>query len=184
MSDPLGLFPRQKHIQLGPFTSPGVAIVRGAGSPRNWDIRQGWGFSGAVVVFTGKGLSKFEVDILLWEPEHFLQWKLFAQILKPPIRGIGPTGAGVSALGITHPVLNGAPLNINEVVVEDVSQPVQSDTGLWTYTIKFIEYRKPIPAIARPIAAIPAAPAAAVAPPDENEKVMLQLSAQITALGG
>lgn len=131
--------------------SPGVATVKGLNNPRNWTVQQGYGYTGASVVFAGTGLSKFTVDIDLWLPEHFILWNLFAQILAPPKPG--PLGF---ALGIKHPIINGPPHGITEVVVEDVSQPVQSDLGKWTYTISFLQYRKPIPTIARPIAAIPA----------------------------
>lgn len=171
MSDLLTGFPRQPYIVLGPMQSPGVATVRGLDSPRNWDIRQGYGFSGATVVYKGTGLSKFQVDIDLWLPEHFIAWNLFSTILAPPKPG--PAGF---ALGIKHPIINGPPHGIIEVVVENVSEPVQSDTGLWTYTISFLQYRKPLPAIARPIAAIPAA---AAPQPTAQDQVELEIQAKI-----
>lgn len=173
-------FPRQSYIELGPLRSPGVATVRGLDSPRNWDVRQGYGFSGAVVVYKGTGLSKFTVDIELWLPEHFVLWNVFAKVLEAPKPGL----AGGFALGIKHPIINGPPHAISEVVVENVSQPVQNDLGRWTYTISFLQYRKPLPAIARPIAAIPAASAPMPTAQTAAEVEMLKLSAQAQALGG
>ncbi len=172
-------FPRQPYIDLGPFRSPGVATVKGLSQPRNWDERQGYGFSGAVLVYKGTGLAKFQVDIDLWLPEHFIAWSLFATVLAPPKPG--PAGF---ALGISHPIVNGPPHNITEVIVEDVSDPVQSDLGKWTYTISFKQYRKPLPAVARPIAVIPAAAAPMPTAQSAAEVEMLKLTAQAKALGG
>jgi hypothetical protein len=160
--------------------SPGVATVHGLDNPRNWDERQGYGFSGAVLVYKGTGLSKFTVDIDLWLETHFIEWNLFATILAAPKPGL----AGGFALGIKHPIVNGPPHGITEVVVDNVSQPVQSDTGKWTYTISFRQYRKPLPAIARPIAAIPAASAPLPTAQDAAEVEMLKLAAEVKALGG
>ncbi len=171
-------FPKQSFIDLGPFRSPGVATVKGLDSPRNWDEQQGYGFSGAVLVYKGTGLAKFTVDIDLWLPEHFIAWNLFAQVLAPPKPGL----AGGFALGIKHPIINGPPHNIQSVVVDNVSQPVQNDLGKWTYTISFRQYRKPLPAIARPIADIPAAAAPTPTAQDANEIEMQKLFAQVQSL--
>jgi hypothetical protein len=177
--DALTGFPQQPYIVLGAMQSPGVATVKGLDSPREWDIRQGYGFSGATVVFKGTGLSKFSVDIDLWLPEHFILWNVFAAILVPPLPG--PAGF---ALGIQHPIINGPPHGIHEVVVENVSQPVQSDLGKWTYTIAFLQYRKPLPALSRPIAAIPAVGTPQPTAQDQNEVKMKALAAEAKALGG
>ncbi len=170
-------FPKQSYIVLGPMRSPGVATVKGLNSPRNWDVQQGYGFSGAALVYKGTGLAKFQVDIDLWEPEHFVLWNVFATILAPPKPG--PAGF---ALGIKHPIVNGPPHGIFDVVVEDVSQPVQNDTGKWTYTISFLQYRKPIPAIARPIAAIPAASVPQPTAADAGDAAILATAAQARAI--
>lgn len=172
-------FPQQPYIVLGPMQSPGVAFVRDLDSPRNWDVQQGYGLSGATVVYKGAGLSKFRVDVDLWLPEHFVLWNAFATILAPPKPG--PAGF---ALGIKHPIVNGPPHGITEVVVADVSEPVQSDLGRWRYTIAFLQYRKPKLALARPIAAIPAAAASQPTAQNAAELEIQQLKAQATALGG
>ncbi len=180
MTELLTGFPQQPYIVLGPLQSPGVATVKGLDSPRNWDVQQGYGLSGAVVVYKGTGLAKFTVDIDLWLPEHFIEWNVFAVILAAPKPGL----AGGFALGILHPIVNGPPHGITEVVVENVSQPVQSDTGKWTYTISFLQYRKPLPAIARPIATIAAAEVPQPTAQSANEVQMQSLAAQAKALGG
>lgn len=147
LADLLGGPPHQDWIYLGGQRSPGLAVVKGAGSPRNWDIRAGYGMTGAFVVFTGQGLAKFDVDIFAWEKEHFDDWKKFARrVLMAPSVGLRPR-----SLPISHPTLNAPPLSILQVVVEDVTQWEQgSDDGLWACTIKLIEYREPIPILLTP----------------------------------
>ncbi len=171
-------FPKQSYIVLGAMQSPGVATVRGLSTPREWDIRQGYGFTGAVVVYKGTSLAPFTVDIDLWLPEHFLMWNVFATVLVPPLPG--PAGF---ALGIKHPIVNGPPHGITEVVVKDCSEPVQNDTGKWTYTLTLLPYKKPIPALARPIAAIPAAGVPMPTAQSNAELEMQKLAAEAKALG-
>jgi hypothetical protein len=174
-------FPLQPFVMFGPFRTPGVAFPRKPGSPRTWDIRQQYGASGAVVVYTGAGLAKFNVEVVLWLPEHFVEWEIFARgALAKPIPGLG---AG-AAMGIGHPLVNMAPWNIQSVVIEDVEGFEQNDLGKWSTIIHCIEYRKPLPAIARPIAAIPAVEAPVPTAQDAAEIKMQQLAAQAKALGG
>lgn len=144
-------FPQQDYILLGGVQSPGRATVLGAGSPREWDVRKGYGYSGAVTVYTGENLAKFEVLIELWEKSHFAEWVRFAKIAleKPPL------GTKPKALDIAHPLLNLPPLSITSVVVEDVSQFEQDEEGLWSCTIKFLQFRAPKPALGKPLASIP-----------------------------
>ena len=52
------------------------------------------------------------------------------------------------ALDIWHPHLEA--LGIRSCVVEDLLQPVQDERGEWTIEIRFLEYRRPRVALARP----------------------------------
>jgi len=52
---------------------PASSRSGGASNPRGWDVRQGYGTSGATVVYTGDGLAKFSIKVFLWEDEHFEQ---------------------------------------------------------------------------------------------------------------
>lgn len=179
-SNPFLSFPRQSYILLGPAKSPGVARVRGASSVRNWNAPQAFGTDGATISLASGPPAKFEVDIFLWKPEHFAEWKAFAHaVLMKPIPGVG-----VSALGIQHPLINGPPLNISAVVVEEVGQFEQNDTGLWMCTLRFLEFRKPIPVKSRPIAAIPAAGPTVQEPPDPQEREIARLMLDQAAKGG
>ena len=174
--------PIQPFVMFGPFRTPGLyARPVAPNSPRNWDIRQGYGYSGAVCVFAGTGLAEFDVQVYLTTDAHFVEWEIFAAgALAKPKPGLG-VGA---AKGIGHPLVNMAPWNINSIVVKDVTGFEQSDTGLWSCAIKCLEYKKPLPALARPIAAIPAVTAPAPTAADAAEIEMQKLSAQVKALGG
>jgi hypothetical protein len=170
--------PRQSHIVLASLKSPGVCRVRGANSPRDWDIRKGYGLTGATIVYTGDNLAKFSVDIQLWEDSQFLEWEIFAKILEKPKTRIAP------ALGIQHPMVNMAPWGITSVVVEDVDQFEDNDEGLFMATIHFIQFRKPLPMLARPVASIPAIATPNPTAADAFELELQGKLAQVAALGG
>lgn len=174
--------PTQDYIVLGGFPSPGKAVVRGASSPRKWDIRDGYGLTGAVCVFMGEGLATFEVDIYCWEEFHFLQWPIWAKLTlaNPPI------GARPTSQSIKHPQLNDPPLTIDQVVVTDVTQWEQDpdETGLWMRTIKFLQYRKPRPALVKPFEGPPGSPINVKPPVDPEVLIIQQNAAQIAALAG
>lgn len=180
--------PHQDWIELAGEKSPGVAVVRGAGNPRNWDVRQGYGLTGATVIFTGVGLAKFEVDIFCWRNSHFEDWKKFAKkvLMAPASDAATAANAGKKSLSmaITHPALNDPPLSIKQVVVEDVTQWEQSPDagGLWSRTIKFLEYRQPKPALVKPFEGPPGSPLA-VKPPVDPKVMQIQANkAQIAKL--
>lgn len=177
-ADLVGGPPTQDWIELAGHRSPGLAVVRAAGTPRTWDIRQAYGFTGAVVTFTGAGLAKFEVDIYAWLPAHFSAWKTFAKAtLAAPAPVRNP-----ASLAIRHPVLTDPPLAIEQVVVEDVSQWEQNeDGGLWVRTIKFIQYKRPLPVLVTPLQGPPGAPIAVKPDPElaqiaENAKRIAELA--------
>lgn len=171
------LGPFQDVIVLGGVPSPGRAIVKPPTSPRNWNIRQGYGYSGATIVFAGKGLAEFDVDISLWNDElHWLEWKAFALLLAVPVPPV------VTGLDIQHPLLNMAPWNIKSVVVKDViGFEEDTDDEFFTGTIKFIEFRAPVPAIGKPVVSIPTAIAPPPSPEDAQDAQILSLGEANTA---
>lgn len=145
------LAPIQDYIVLCSIPSPGICKISGAGSPRGWDERKGYGADGAYLVLVSLGLASFTVTLTLWEDAHFLAWDAFAALLEKPKNLIRPR-----ALGISHPLLEAAPLRIKDVIVEDVSQFEQDDDDeLWTCEIKFRAYRPPKPILAKPMGAVP-----------------------------
>lgn len=150
--------PRQDFIVLGGYASPGVCEFIGPpNSPRRWDERQGYGYSGSVIVYTGDGLGKFRVAFSLWDDpitpttSQWTDWADFANaVLAKP-----PKGSRPQALRIDHPALSLPPINITSVVVEDVTGFVQDERGLWTCTVDFKEYRAPLPVLGKVQNAIP-----------------------------
>lgn len=125
------------HILLANRESPGLAVVTAANSPRSYDERRGYGLSGSRVVFTGVGLAKPVVTLSLYSDQDISDWHSWKSVVQRPPRGDRPR-----ALDIWHPILEDQ--GISAVVVSDVGQPMQTDDGVWTVQIKFIEYREPV----------------------------------------
>lgn len=131
------------YIKLGGQKSPGLAEVLGATSPRKWDERGGYGLSGSTVVFRGVGLCKFSVKLKLYTEEDWADWAAWKPLVDKP-----PLGTRARAQDIWHPLLE--QLGVAAAVVEEVSQPEQTNDGEWTVSIKFIEFRRPKVALAKP----------------------------------
>lgn len=131
------------HIVLGGTTSPGIAEVVGANSPRKWDELGGFGLIGATLRFRGTGLARFSVKLRLYDEDDWAGWELWKEIIMRP-----PIGKRPRSLDIYHPFL--ADFGIKSAVVEDVLQPEQTDHGEWTIEIKFIESRFPKVALSKP----------------------------------
>ncbi len=164
------------RIRLRGRWSPGVAIVAGASAPRAWDVQDGHGLVGASVRFVGDKLAKFTVEIRLFEPEHFEAWGDFAKLLaKPTSRADAPK----RAMRIEHPAL--AEIGISDVVVEDRTQLVQVEPGVWSSTISFIQYKKPRPVLSRPAGSIPSTGTNPTAKDAADEEI-LRLKAQADEL--
>lgn len=145
-------FPISNTVRMGGKDTPGYARPRKASDPRTWDVRKGYGFSGAYAIYTGDDLSKFDVDVVLWLPDQFEEWKDFAKVL------VKPTAATrTKSIGIYHPLLRVPPLDIKAVQVLDVSQFEPGPDMLFMCTISLLVYRPPKPVLARPNASIPSA---------------------------
>jgi hypothetical protein len=131
-------FPVRDYIVLQGMKSPGRCTIRGAGTPRNWQKHSGFGVSGAWVAFMGNDLSAFEVDFYLWDRlRHPAAWQAFSHAT------LTLPGKKATPLTIEHPILHFPPLAIRQVIVTDVLQPEQDETGGWTITVKFEQYAKP-----------------------------------------
>jgi len=123
------------YIVLEGKKSPGLADVAGAGTPRNWEERQGYGLSGATLWFTGLGLANFSVTLRLYSVADWDAWHAWKSIVKRV-----PFGRIPKAQDIRHPLLD--ELEIKSVVVTNVYQPEQTEDGVWTVKIDFKQYRK------------------------------------------
>lgn len=140
--DPITSPEQADFIILAGQRSPGLATIVGAGSPRDFDKRRGYGLTGATLIFRGNNLSEFKVLLRLITVQHWVDWYAWAPIVQKP-----PPGARPRALDIEHPQL--APLGIRSVQIKDVLQAVQTVDGEWTIEIQMIEYHRPQPALQR-----------------------------------
>lgn len=132
--DPL-IEPADK-IWLAQRWSPGLCDISGANSPREWEERKGYGYSGALIIFRGVGLAHFSVKFRLYTSQDWIDWALFKPLVDKP-----PYGHRPRAIDIWHPLL--VDQGIYAVGVEDLGQPEQTQDGEWTIEIKFVEYRQP-----------------------------------------
>lgn len=126
-------------VRINGKTSPGVAVIKGASSPRQWDERRAFGMSGAISISRGSKLAHFSAVVSVWTAEQFAalaEWMA-------PLRALpaGFRGRSARNFSIWHPILED--LGIREVGVEDILQPIERDPGLWEHEIKLIEYRRP-----------------------------------------
>jgi hypothetical protein len=156
---------------IGGILTPGKIDVMGAGTPRNWDQRMGYGLSGSFPVFTGEKLSEFQSRIRLYTAEDWEGWHGFQPVIARPPRGRRPR-----ALDIWHPLLEFC--QIRSVVVQDVLQPEEiDDRGTWAAVIKFMVFRKPKITLAKPEASEPK-------PKDEVEQEIEGLAKEFQKLLG
>lgn len=132
-------------FNLAGVRSPGYAELTGASSPRKWEERGGYGLSGATVVFRGVGLCYFTFKLKLYSEQDWADWYKFKPLVERP-----PFGTRAKSLDIWHPFLE--QLGVTHAVIEEVSQPEQGDSGEWVITIKMIEFRRPVVALAKPVA--------------------------------
>lgn len=141
------------QIWLTQRWSPGLCDITGANSPREWEERKGYGFSGALVVFRGIGLARFSVKFRLYTSQDWIDWANFKPLVDKP-----PLGKRPRAQDIWHPLL--VDQGIYSVVVEDLGQPEQTADGEWTIEVKLVEYRSPKYALSKPdgVTASPADP--------------------------
>lgn len=134
-------------VLLGGTRTPGVGRVEKANSPRNWDQRNGYGWSGSFPVFTGLKLSEFDVIFELWTSQDWADWEAFRPIIAKP-----PYGKRPKAIDVWHPWLE--ELGIRSAVIFDVLAPTKiGETGGWSRTIQMLEWRQPKITLAKPTSA-------------------------------
>lgn len=134
--------PVDKAKLAGRYT-PGICQVIGAGSPRNWDKRAGYGWMGAWLVWAGNDLSSFSIVCSLYTDQDWEDWHAF----RPVVLRL-PNGKRPKSYDVYHPVL--AEVGITSLVVEDVKGPHQTGDGEWTIEIACIEWRQPKIGLAKP----------------------------------
>lgn len=123
------------YVELAGQRSPGICEVLGGSSPRRWDERRGYGFSGSTLIFRGVGLCRPTLKLRLYTAQDWADWHEWSRLVQRP-----PLGERARALDIVHPILED--LGVRSVVVEDVLQPQQTADGEWTIEVRLIEYRR------------------------------------------
>ncbi|MBX3205116.1 MAG: hypothetical protein KF764_08600 [Labilithrix sp.] len=162
------------HVVVAGIQSPGRARLTDVKATYHWDVKQSFGRSGATTTFRGRGIAKPTLYIDLWELEHFIAWPLFAALLEPPSM-VKPL-----VVEMRHPRLSAA--GITAVGVEELGQPERQPNGIWTATIKLIEYRPSLPALVKPKGAIPSAEKGVpVTPKTEADIALAQANADFSA---
>ena len=153
--------PCQDYIVLGNgggfAKSPGKATVKGLPRPHGWDERQGSAMQGATLAPKWDPLARFTVTVEVWSGAQYQDWLSFAAVYLSKAALVVPGTVTSRALAIVHPQVNDPPYCITEVVVENTVAQEETDDGRFCFDISFIEYRKPVPAIGLPSAAIPVA---------------------------
>ena len=175
------LYPRQDYVIFpGGLKTPGVCEIIGLSSPRKWNVQQGYGLSGATTVYAGTDPIKFKIKVYMWTQLHVLAWEAIARLhLAKALPGLKPI-----ALGISHPMLSFPPISVSSVVIEDVTALEQDEYGGFTVTISCLEWKKPLPALGKPLAAIPAADKAVPSAQDAADVAIQAKVAQLKGLVG
>ena len=129
-------------VVLAGQRSPGIAYVEGAELSRRLHERRAFGVSGATVIDQGAELAHFTVRLYLTTEDELDAWDTWKALL------VRPAQRSTQGQDIEHPIL--ADLGISAVLLEGRSQLSQDEVGGWTVTIKFCEFRRPVPALSAP----------------------------------
>lgn len=134
---------------------PGIVEIKGLAALRDWEERRSFGMMGAMLRYKGQKLSHFTLAVSLYTQEHWNDWLEFGPLVRrppPPDRSQLAAITSIPSLhrvmrtqapplSIRHPLLE--EYRIRQVVVEDVTAPVEDDRGFWAFEIKLIQYQRP-----------------------------------------
>jgi hypothetical protein len=143
-------------LELDGKKSPGLATIRNAASMREWVERGGYGQSGGFSIFKRRKLAHPVVEFRLYTAEDWDAWHEWAEMIyRLPRTRAGQTPAG-GYLRAAHPILED--LGIKALGVEKIGQPDQTEDGVWTIVVEFIEFQAPQITLAKPEATKPTKP--------------------------
>jgi hypothetical protein len=147
------VLPGTDTITINGAPAPGKwTLMRGA-RQYGWDVRKGAALIGATVVPMGDELMRPRFLVEIWDPKDYARFQVFrATYLKKQLVSVAGSPVGV-AIGIDHPELKA--LNAASFVPSEVNALVNDGFGVWTAEIEFLEFRKPLPALSKPTAAMP-----------------------------
>lgn len=173
-----GTPPRQDFVLINGKKPPGLSIPSNAAMKLTWDKQKGWGYTGASLIYTGQDLSDFTITFVIWEKSHWKDWGDFVSVLEKPAAGKVPP-----ALTVRHPLLNRAPIRIEKCVINEIGQWEQGETGLWTCTGSFTDWRARKPVLQK-VEGIPEPKGPTTLAEFENDPVFGPLLKEQRRLGG
>lgn len=147
-----------ESFTLASIQMPGQWILIDCPREFGWDIRMGYGMTGATVVPIGDPLASPEFLVNIWnDSDAAIYRSLLKTILKKPV-GLIPGSTTAAGMGIDQPQLKD--IGVTSVVVKRVSPLINplvtsGGRGPWTAKVQFLEYRAPIPALPKPSQSIP-----------------------------
>jgi hypothetical protein len=176
----VGGFPVADTITVAGLPAPGKWTLEKADKVYGWQVQKGTGLSGATVIPTGDELVEPEFLVEFWDPLDFQAFKLFrTAFLKKALVAVTGSPVGL-ALGIDHPELK--ELGCQSVVVRSITPVLNDSYGVWSCKVKFLQYRKPGPALSKPSAAIPDNGTPRPTAKTQTEIALLQGQATLQAL--
>jgi hypothetical protein len=127
------------YVTIAGRNSPGIISpdgLKGFERGTEWDEKKGKGAQGATLTLTQYPPAKGSIEFLLWLAEHFTQWESFRPLLK-----YNTAKKSGDAFSIYHPAL--ADLDINAVVTNSIGPITYKGKGLYSCTVKLIEWFPP-----------------------------------------
>lgn len=171
------------RFYIGADPSPGQCRLLKAPNLQRWIVREGTGISGATIFPGGESITDVEFAIELWLPSQVEDWKTFAAKYFKKAVVTAPSGIDALALSISYPLLRMPPVSITKVVYEQCTELQQDEYGLWTCTLTFKKFQKPVLAPPKPKTTIPSAAVPQPTAQDAAQQTIQQQQAELQALG-
>ena len=160
---------------LAGVPSPGILMqIPEPSNPADWDKKKPTGASGASTTYQGTDVASFSFVIWLLDEEHYEDWQMWKQLLGPPSKN------WPNALDIQHPILNMVARPITSVFVEN--HTVRLVNTHIEVKIDFCEFRKPVPAQAKPKASTDNKDSTTSGPMTEQERLVAGALGTFTSL--
>lgn len=176
----VGGLPAADAITVAGAPAPGKWTLIRAPKIYGWDIRQGYGLSGATVVPKGDELVAPRFLVELWTGLDYQLFQAFrSAFLKKALVGVAGSPVAM-ALGIDHPELKA--LGCTSVVVREVNPLLNDGWGVYQCEVEFLQYRPPAPALSKPNAAIPDTTPPAPTAQTQTEIELQKAQAELQAL--
>lgn len=156
-------------IVLAGQRSPGVATISGDALKRRLHQRRAFGVAGATAIDQGGELVPFNVHLEFTTSEQLEAWDAWKELL------VRPASRQTVGQDIEHPVL--ADAGITQCLLEGRTLLEKDDYGKVSTTIKFLEFRAPVVALAVPDSTATVTPANG-----SPEQIIASQDAQIQAL--